>query len=205
MANVTKVISTPVTRHPIDIARYPVLKQLPLAEPLTDRLEELPIDVLIGSDYYYHFVKQEAVIQCEDGPVLVGSKFGFLTAGTMCVENEGNPENTVVLLAESSTTRKWKDGAVYVTNGERVVSSSQDNLSSLSAPLDAHAKRITARCSLAGNCVVVGSIPTKCQISRKVAEVYTVPARAHKIPRQKEVRPGGRTGEVSSHVNSRKS
>jgi hypothetical protein len=182
------------------------LKQLPLAEPLSDRPEELPVDVLIGSDYYYHFVKQEAVIQCEDGPVLVGSKFGFLTAGTMCVENEGKPENTLVLLAESSVGSKSEVGAVGFCY-EQVASTFHDTLSvsSLSigggATLDAHANRKTAR-SLAGNCIGLGSVPTKCQISRRVAEVYTVPASAHEIPRQKEVRPGGRTGtgELSSHV-----
>jgi hypothetical protein len=103
VASVTKVISTPITRHPIDVERYPVMKQIPLAEPLNDKPDELPIDVLIGSDYYYQFVEHEAAIRCEDGPVMVGSKFGFLTAGTMCIKDEGNPENTLVLLLTESS------------------------------------------------------------------------------------------------------
>ena len=59
--------------------KYPELKELPLADDISDR-NQLDIDILIGSDTYGLFVTGE-IIKCQDGPMATKSRFGWFLSG----------------------------------------------------------------------------------------------------------------------------
>lgn len=74
----------------IDVDQCPNIKSLELAsDPSQDNK---PIDVLIGSDFYWHFVTGN-VIRGEAGLVAIESKFGWILSGTV---KAGTTSNTVM-------------------------------------------------------------------------------------------------------------
>ena len=62
------------------IKEFPYLRGLPLAYPVTEN-ENFEISVLIGADYYWHFV-QDHVVRGK-GPTAVQSKRGYLLSGPL--------------------------------------------------------------------------------------------------------------------------
>ena len=62
-----------------DWMKYPELKELPLADDISDR-NQLDIDILIGSDTYGLFVTGK-IIKCQDGPMATKSRFGWFLSG----------------------------------------------------------------------------------------------------------------------------
>ena len=62
------------------IKEFPYLRWLPLAYPVTEN-ENFKISVLIGADYYWHFV-QDHVVRGK-GPTAVQSKLGYLLSGPL--------------------------------------------------------------------------------------------------------------------------
>ena len=62
------------------IKEFPYLRGLPLAYPVTEN-ENFEISVLIGADYYWHFV-QDHVVRGK-GPTAVQSKLGYLLSGPL--------------------------------------------------------------------------------------------------------------------------
>ena len=57
----------------------PYLQRLPLAYPVTGD-ENFEIAILIGADYYWHFI-QDNIVQ-SDGPTAVQLHLGYLLSGT---------------------------------------------------------------------------------------------------------------------------
>ena len=118
LANVTPIITCRVSRHPIDPELYPIVTSLELAEPLNTVPDSLEIDILIGSDQYYNFVSTTGVVTCDTGLVFVPSRLGYLTAGTMPVENteDGSPESTLVLLRPQTCGDPLHQGNFQIEN-----------------------------------------------------------------------------------------
>ena len=71
------VICTPFETK-FDISEYPHLQDLDLADSPSD--DQRCINVLIGSDHYWDFITRE-VIQGENGPLAIASKFGWVLSG----------------------------------------------------------------------------------------------------------------------------
>jgi hypothetical protein len=90
-AYATDAISCPLQKLPLDLDRFPILKQIPLADTVATEIEYRSIDILIGGDYYYDFMTNEQ-IRVDGGLILLGSKFGYLTAGKV---NEIQPVDDV--------------------------------------------------------------------------------------------------------------
>ncbi len=63
----------------INVREYSHLHGLQLADSST---ENQPIDILIGSDYYWDFVEGDP-IRGQSGPTAINSKFGWLLSGPM--------------------------------------------------------------------------------------------------------------------------
>ena len=61
----------------VNIREYPHLHGLQMADSSKD---DQPIDLLIGSDYYWDFVEGDA-IRGQSGPTAIDSKFGWLLSG----------------------------------------------------------------------------------------------------------------------------
>lgn len=104
-ASVAPVITCPVEKQPLDLSRYPqVASAGPLAEPLVATPSMLPIDVLVGNDFYYLFMNGSHVAY-SDGMVFIPSKVGFLTDGVSQAVPSLNPHQLCTLLRH--------DGALY--------------------------------------------------------------------------------------------
>ena len=83
----TDSITCPFTKHVLDTAKNPLLTRIPLAEPLCDHPEQVSIDVLIGSDYYYDIVNAER-ISLQDGLYLFDSKLGYVVGGRTSTDSK---------------------------------------------------------------------------------------------------------------------
>ena len=92
------ICSTLLTK--VDLNKYESLKSLQLAsDPSHDNK---PIDVLIGSDFYWHFVTGN-VIGGETGLVVIESKFGWILSGAVKAErpsSSGSEVSTTNLIIE---------------------------------------------------------------------------------------------------------
>ena len=63
----------------------PYLQKLPLAHPVTGD-ENFKISILIGADYYWHFIQDNIVRG--DGPTAVQSHLGYILSGPLhCTTN----------------------------------------------------------------------------------------------------------------------
>ena len=94
----TDVITCAIDKHSLDVEKNPVLARLPLAEPLADSTEQVEIDILIASDYYYDIVKSER-IPLEGGLLLLDSELGYVVAGRL---ESGSTNSVQMLLTRSS-------------------------------------------------------------------------------------------------------
>ena len=68
----------------ITVSEYPHVRGLQFADSM--EVSEKQIDLLIGADYYYHFITGE-IIKGHSGPVAVSSKLGWLLSGPCKAEN----------------------------------------------------------------------------------------------------------------------
>ena len=73
------VICTPLTAK-VETSNFPYLQGLELADHFSGCNENDPIDVLIGSDYYWDIVTGP-IIRQNSGPTALESKFGWLLSG----------------------------------------------------------------------------------------------------------------------------
>ncbi|GFS51915.1 uncharacterized protein NPIL_68431 [Nephila pilipes] len=73
--SLNKYASHPST--PIDVTRFAKNKRLKLADP-DDSLSNLPIEILIGADFYWNIVNSELPVQLSDSLTLVPSIFGCI-------------------------------------------------------------------------------------------------------------------------------
>ena len=86
-------ICSPVSSR-IEVTRYPHLSGLELANSV--HCSNQSIDVLIGADFYHHFVLGE-VIRGEGGPVAVSSRLGWLLSGPVATNvNTSISENNII-------------------------------------------------------------------------------------------------------------
>ena len=85
---------------------FPHLVGLPLADEDTD--EELQeVHVLIGLDHYHDIITGD-IIRGKEGPMAVGSKFGYILSGAIqgAHERPSNVQLTQVLRIEEVTNEK---------------------------------------------------------------------------------------------------
>ena len=87
----------------IDISLYPHWLDLQLSDPniLEGRQSDSSIDILIGSDCYFHILTGE-IVQGESGPVAINSEFGWVVSGPTNDTVSGSGTSSVHLLIEES-------------------------------------------------------------------------------------------------------
>ena len=76
----TNNIVCSINKHKFDVKKFPILTRVELAEPLAEKNQMVPVQILVGSDYYYDIVKSER-IPLLDGLVLLDSELGYILAG----------------------------------------------------------------------------------------------------------------------------
>ena len=67
-------------KTPVAVNQYSHLQDLDLADMAVSEDQSNQIDILIGSDYYWHVVTSD-IIRGESGPVALSSHFGWLLSG----------------------------------------------------------------------------------------------------------------------------
>ena len=108
-------ICEPLTKQPLTrcLELFPHLSELDLADDLTK--ETRGIDMLIGSDFYWHFVTGETV-RCEGGPVAIHTTLGWILSGP--AESAESQESTVNLVTthtlrvDAEVTNKMLDATL---------------------------------------------------------------------------------------------
>ncbi|GFT88991.1 integrase catalytic domain-containing protein [Nephila pilipes] len=66
---------------PTDVSRFAKRKRMKLADP-DDSLSSLPIEILIGADFYWNVMHSDAPVNLSDSLVLVPSSFGWILSGS---------------------------------------------------------------------------------------------------------------------------
>ncbi|GFQ92230.1 integrase catalytic domain-containing protein [Trichonephila clavata] len=66
---------------PTDVSRFAKSKRMKLADP-DDSLSSLPIEILIGADFYWNFMYSNASVKLSDSLALVPSSFGWILSGS---------------------------------------------------------------------------------------------------------------------------
>ena len=61
VANVTDHITCPIDKVQLDSDEYPALDEVQLADPMYNVLSPMSIEVLVGVDYYHHFIHPERI------------------------------------------------------------------------------------------------------------------------------------------------
>ena len=81
-AYVVSVICAPISNQLIEItqANYPHLQRLRLADN-SHGDEELKKDVLIGADFYWHFVRGSVIRGPGSGPIAFSTRLGYVLSG----------------------------------------------------------------------------------------------------------------------------
>ena len=99
-AYVVPVLCAPLADQAINFAvnNYPHLERLRLADFPAERNEPLNCDILIGSNYYWHFLSGRC-IRGEDGPVALESILGWILSGP--VHDNAKLLSTQIYLAET--------------------------------------------------------------------------------------------------------
>ncbi|GFR02026.1 uncharacterized protein TNCT_170341 [Trichonephila clavata] len=64
-----------------DISRFAKRKRMKLADP-DDSLSSLPIEILIGADFYWNVMHSDAPVKLSDSLALVPSSFGWIFSGS---------------------------------------------------------------------------------------------------------------------------
>ncbi|XP_065180174.1 uncharacterized protein LOC135810609 [Sycon ciliatum] len=99
-ANVMPWICCPVVKSPIDIDQYPEVKNIQLADTIVTKREEVEIDLLIGTDFYFS-IRGNGHIQLNNGLVLLNSKLGFVPAGPTDTETDDTASH--IMLTDATT------------------------------------------------------------------------------------------------------
>ncbi|XP_065197781.1 uncharacterized protein LOC135829305 [Sycon ciliatum] len=99
-ANVMPWICCPVVKSPIDIDQYPEVKNIQLADTIVTKREEVEIDLLIGTDFYFS-IMGNGHIQLNNGLVLLNSKLGFVPAGPTDTETDDTAGH--IMLTDATT------------------------------------------------------------------------------------------------------
>ncbi|GFU53508.1 integrase catalytic domain-containing protein [Nephila pilipes] len=66
---------------PTDVSRFAKNKRMKLADP-DDPLSSLPIEILIGADFYWNVMHSDAPFKLSDSLALVPSSFGWILSGS---------------------------------------------------------------------------------------------------------------------------
>ncbi|GFU45791.1 DUF1758 domain-containing protein [Nephila pilipes] len=66
---------------PTDVSRFEKSKRMKLADP-DDPLSSLPIEILIGADFYWNVMHSDASVKLSDSLALVPSSFGWILSGS---------------------------------------------------------------------------------------------------------------------------
>ncbi|GFQ89534.1 uncharacterized protein TNCT_518481 [Trichonephila clavata] len=66
---------------PTDVSRFAKSKRMKLADP-DDSLSSLPIEILIGADFYWNVMHSDAPVKLSDSLALVPSSFGWILSGS---------------------------------------------------------------------------------------------------------------------------
>ncbi|GFQ95748.1 uncharacterized protein TNCT_267161 [Trichonephila clavata] len=66
---------------PTDVSRFAKSKRMKLADP-DDSLSSLPIEILIGADFYWNVMHSDASVKLSDSLALVPSSFGSILSGS---------------------------------------------------------------------------------------------------------------------------
>lgn len=92
------VICAPISNQIIEFtqANYPHLQCLRLADNSHGN-EELNIDILIGEDFYWHFVSGSIGRGPELGPIALSSKLGYVLSEPVGIAAPGQGDSTVNL------------------------------------------------------------------------------------------------------------
>ena len=82
-AYVVPVVCAPLKSQPINFAacNYTHLSGIPLADFPAENGQELNVDILIGSDYYWHFLTGGCIKGEQNGPVALDSTLGWILSG----------------------------------------------------------------------------------------------------------------------------
>ncbi|GFQ94641.1 uncharacterized protein TNCT_450951 [Trichonephila clavata] len=66
---------------PTDVSRFAKSKRMKLADP-DDSLSSLPIEILIGADFYWNVMHSDTPVKLSDSLALVPSSFGWILSGS---------------------------------------------------------------------------------------------------------------------------
>ncbi|GFR03212.1 integrase catalytic domain-containing protein [Trichonephila clavata] len=66
---------------PTEVSRFAKSKRMKLADP-DDSLSSLPIEILIGADFYWNVMHSDAPVKLSDSLALVPSSFGWILSGS---------------------------------------------------------------------------------------------------------------------------
>ena len=95
---------TPQTSSPRDITSIASFKKIKLADP-TDGSPDLPIEALIGADYYWKIVSMKQPIRVSASLVLLPTVFGYAISGN----RSGTSVNQVMIHHIASAVEKISD------------------------------------------------------------------------------------------------
>lgn len=92
------MICAPISNQIIEFtqANYPHLQCLRLADS-SHGSEELNIDILIGADFYWHFVSGAIVRGPGSAPIALSTKLGYVLSGPVGIPVPGQGDSTVNL------------------------------------------------------------------------------------------------------------
>ena len=98
-AYVVPTICAPISNQMIQFTQetYPHLHGLELADN-SHGSKELSVDLLIGADFYRHYVTGETVRDVNPGPVAILTKLGYVLSGPVNVSIHEQHESTINLI-----------------------------------------------------------------------------------------------------------
>ena len=138
-AYVVPTVSAPLKNQAINFAAstYPHLSGLMLADYPADSGDELLLHILIGADYYWHFMNGGMIRGEQGGPVALDSKLGWILSGPVpnCpkryttqtnlaqthllqVSAEVQPESDADKLLKNELSRFWELEALGISSAE---------------------------------------------------------------------------------------
>ena len=120
-AYVVPVLCAPLSEQAIDIAanHYPHLAGIWLADYPAKLTEELNCEILIGANFYWHFLSGKC-IKAHQGPVAMESVLGWILSGP--VDNDSRVESTHANFVETHVLRLESIAEIKETSLEAQVS-----------------------------------------------------------------------------------
>ena len=95
--NIVPQIASSIKREAVNIKELKNYKGTELADTLPGATEISNVNLLIGNDYYYHFVKSEKIELCP-GLYLISSKFEWILTGRYKDEEKGPQQTTLSVI-----------------------------------------------------------------------------------------------------------